>query len=215
MGKFSLFFFFLSLAIPQFGLLSHICSLRLSSGHSGQVLTLSMQPTLPCPAPSCWLWMGVSGLLLRWELWLGTYTVCFFFFSLSWLCCPLRFQNFPQTRQWEDFLLFGNFSSFTTRSPGWVSVPNSFVSLFVSYILSYLLLKRMRLPFWVPGVLRQRSEVVLWKLFRIQMIFWWIRGGEGGLPILFLHHLLNTFWQNKYSSSLTHCIIAIINFFYI
>ena len=39
MGKFS--FFSLSLAIPQFGLLSHVSSLRLSSGHSGLVLTLS------------------------------------------------------------------------------------------------------------------------------------------------------------------------------
>ena len=27
--------------------------------------------------------------------------------------------------------------------PGWVSIPNFFVSLFVFYILSYLLLKRM------------------------------------------------------------------------
>ena len=34
-------FFILSLAIPQFGLLSQVSSLRLSSGHSGQVLTLS------------------------------------------------------------------------------------------------------------------------------------------------------------------------------
>ena len=40
-GKFSLSFF-LSLAILQFGLLSHVSSLRLSSGHSGLVLTLSM-----------------------------------------------------------------------------------------------------------------------------------------------------------------------------
>ena len=40
---FSFFFFFfpLSLAIPQFGLLSHFSSLRLSSEHSGLVLTLS------------------------------------------------------------------------------------------------------------------------------------------------------------------------------
>ena len=30
-----------------------------------------------------------------------------------------------------------------TPSPGWVSVPNSFVSLFIFYILSYLLLKTM------------------------------------------------------------------------
>ena len=46
MGKFSLsllflIFFFSSLAIPQFGLLSHVSSLRLPSGHSGPVLTLS------------------------------------------------------------------------------------------------------------------------------------------------------------------------------
>ena len=44
-GKFSLslsfFFFPLSLAIPQFGLLFHVSSLRLPSGHSGLVLTLS------------------------------------------------------------------------------------------------------------------------------------------------------------------------------
>ena len=42
MRKFSLSLFFsLSLAIPQFGLLSHVSSLRLSPGHSGLVLTLS------------------------------------------------------------------------------------------------------------------------------------------------------------------------------
>ena len=52
MGKFSLFFS-LSLAILQFGLLSHIKSLRFSSGHSGPVLTLSMQLAPPCPAPTC------------------------------------------------------------------------------------------------------------------------------------------------------------------
>ena len=49
--------------------------------------------------------------------------------------------------------------------------------------------KKNGLPFWVPGVLHQDSEVVLWKLLSIQMIFWWICGGESGLPILFLCHL--------------------------
>ena len=38
---FFFFFFFLSLATPKFGLLSHVSSLRLLSGHSGPVLTLS------------------------------------------------------------------------------------------------------------------------------------------------------------------------------
>ena len=44
MGKF-FFFFFLnpSLAIPQFGVLFHISSLRLPSGHSGPILTLSIK----------------------------------------------------------------------------------------------------------------------------------------------------------------------------
>ena len=27
------------------------------------------------------------------------------------------------------------------------------------------------LPFWIPGVLRQRSEVVLWNLLSVQLIF--------------------------------------------
>ena len=39
--------------------------------------------------------------------------------------------------------MFGNFSSFKTTFPGQVSIPNSFVALFIFYILSYLLLKTM------------------------------------------------------------------------
>ena len=39
--------------------------------------------------------------------------------------------------------MFGNFYSFTSPSSGWVSIPNSFVPLFIFYILSYLLLKTM------------------------------------------------------------------------
>ena len=140
-GKFSFFF---SLSIPDFLLLSHISSLRLSSGHLGRVLTLSMQPATPCSACTRWLWIWVSGLLLCWELWLGAYSVGFFVFCLSSrLCWPLRFQNSPQTHRRECVLLFGNFSSFTTPCPGQVSVPNSFASPFVFFILSYLLLKRM------------------------------------------------------------------------
>ena len=52
-------------------------------------------------------------------------------------------QNSPQTHPWEGFLVFVNFSSFRTLSPGQVSIPNSFVSLFIFYILSYLLSKIM------------------------------------------------------------------------
>ena len=79
-GKFFFFFFFfpflLSLAIPQFGLLSQVSSLRLSSSHSGPVLTLSVQPVPPCPAPTHWWPTRASGLLLCWELQFGVYSVC-------------------------------------------------------------------------------------------------------------------------------------------
>ena len=39
--------------------------------------------------------------------------------------------------------MFGNFSLFNTPFPGWSSIPTIFVSFFVFYIFSYLLLKTM------------------------------------------------------------------------
>ena len=45
------------------------------------------------------------------------------------------------------------------------------------------------LLFWVPDVLYQHSEVVLWSLLSIEMFFWWIHEGESGLPVPFLLHL--------------------------
>ena len=95
-----------------------------------------MQPMPPCSAPACWWRMRVLGVAFRHVI-CGFYL--FIYFS-SWLCCPLRFQNSPQTC-W--FPAVWKLLSFTTRSPGQVSVPNSFVSLFIFYILSYLLSKRM------------------------------------------------------------------------
>ena len=85
------FFFLLFLAIPQCGLLSHVSSLRLSSGHSGPVLTLSTDYAAHVPLFSpCSLVVDGS---LCWQLQLGTCSVGFF---SSRLCCPLRFQNSPQ-----------------------------------------------------------------------------------------------------------------------
>ena len=132
-GKFSLSFF-LSLAILQFGLLSHVSSLRLSSGHSGLVLTLSMQPAPPCPAPACWWQTQVPGLLLPWDLWLGTYSVGYLliFKNFSQLCCPLQFQ-IPHRPADERASCCLETSSFMTPSPGWVSVPNC-LSLFLSFM---------------------------------------------------------------------------------
>ena len=88
--------------------------------------------------------MQASALLLRW----GSYgrahnlRVLIVYFS-SLLCCPLCFQGSAQTQQWECFLVLGNFSLFKTPFPGQSSIPPSFVSFFVFYIFSYLLLKTM------------------------------------------------------------------------
>jgi len=118
------------------------CYLTLASSDCPRAFRPSPYPkhaTLAfCSAPAHWWWTWASGLLLCRELRLGTYSVCVCVFS-SQLCCSLRFQNSPQTLQWESFLVFGKFSSFTTPSLGWISVPNSFVSLFVFYILSHLI----------------------------------------------------------------------------
>ena len=102
-----------------------------------------MQLSSPCSAPPCWWLTQASGLLLYWEAVKARNLWGLFIYFSSRLCYPLRFQNSPQTRWWEAFLVFGNFSSFMTPSPGQVSVPNSFVSLFIFYIFSYLLLNTM------------------------------------------------------------------------
>ena len=56
------------------------------------------------------------------------------------------------------------------------------------------------LLFWVPDVLCQPTEVVLWSLFSIEMFFWGICEGESGLPVLFLCHLRTS----------PHCIFWIL-----
>ena len=49
----------------------------------------------------------------------------------------------PTDPLWECFLMSGNFSSFKTPFPGQISVPAPSVSLFIFYLLSYLLSKTM------------------------------------------------------------------------
>ena len=94
-GKFSLSLFISSLAIPHFGLLIHISSLRLSSGHPGPVLTLSNA--------ACASLFSPHSLLVDASIWatspLGVAVrriICssfFFFFFPFWLCCLLRFKT--------------------------------------------------------------------------------------------------------------------------
>ena len=64
----------------------------------------------------------------------------FIYFS-SWLCCPLRLQDLPQTCGESVSWCLETSFFFKTPFLGQISVLTSFVSLFVFYIFSYLLLK--------------------------------------------------------------------------
>ena len=95
-GKFPFFLPPPPLVIPQFGLLSHISSLRLSSGYLVPVLTLSNDYAAQASLSSS------CSLVVDMSIWATSplavavrhYSrfVCLFVFS-SRLCCPLRFQN--------------------------------------------------------------------------------------------------------------------------
>ena len=70
-----------------------------------------------------------------------------------------------------------------------------FLYLCLSFYILYFFLPPFEengLLFWVPDVLCRHSEVVLWNLLSVQIFFWWICGGESGLPVLFLCHLRTT-----------------------
>ena len=101
-----------------------------------------MQPVPPCPAHARWWRTGASGLVLCWELWLGAYSAGFFFLPLL-VMLPSEIPKLPTDPPERVSCCLETFSSFMTPFPGWLSIPNSSNSLFVFYILSYLLLKRM------------------------------------------------------------------------
>ena len=92
-------------------------------------------------------------------------------------CCLLRFQNSPQTHMWEGFLLCETSppSQFPPRDR---SPSQTLLSLCLSFIFFLTSFQKEWAALWVPSVLWQCSEVVLWKLLNIQMIFWWICGEE-------------------------------------
>ena len=75
----------------------------------------------------------------------------FIYFS-SQLCCPLRFQDSPQTHQWECFLVFGNFS--LLRLPSWDGSPSlPLLSLFLSFTFCLTSFQRQWAAFlgaWCP-----------------------------------------------------------------
>ena len=152
-----------------------------------------MQPAPPCPAPACQWQMQASVLLLCWgsyhwarNLWVFIIYLFFLLVMLSSVVPRLTTDSavrvFPGVWKLLSFL----------RLPSWnraLSLP--LLSLFFFFLLYFFLtpFKDNGLLLWVPDVLCQHSEVVLWNLLSVQMLFWWICGGESGLLVLFLCHL--------------------------
>ena len=136
-----------------------------------------MPPAPLCSAPTCWWQMRASGVLFCWELLLGTVICGFYLLFPSQSGCPLRFKNFPHTRQCK------------TPSPGRISVLSSFVSLFIFYVLSYRLSKTMGC--FSGHLMTSASDQ---KLFcevcsASGYSFDEFVGEKSGLPTLFLRHL--------------------------
>ena len=126
---------FLSLAIPQFKLLSHVSSLQLPSGYSGPALILSNA--------ACSFLFSPHSLVVDASIW-GTFllgvafrhAICgFYLFFL-----PVKLPSRPTG---ERVSWYFETSSIKTPFPGRISIPNSIVSLFIFYIMSYLLSKTM------------------------------------------------------------------------
>ena len=176
----------MGVAIPHSGLLSQVSSLRLPLGpfRPGPYAKecsphLPVQPLLasgkcghlPCFSAGSYRWAHNLWVLIIYLFFLPVLLPS----EVPRLTTDLAVRVFPGV--WKPLF-------FKTPFPGWISIPTSFVSLFIFYIFSYLLLKTMDC---LSGCLH--SEVVLWNLLSIQMFFRCICGGESGLPVLVLHHL--------------------------
>ena len=114
---------------------------------------------------------------------------------------------------------FGNFSLFKTPFPGWDSLPGMELPTYLFCLIFHLLyfflpvFEDNDLLFWVPDVLCQHSEVVLWNLLSTEMFFWWICEGESSLPVLFIHHLRTTSGAQTFKRSVSESIFKIYVFF--
>ena len=129
-----------SFAVPQFKLVTHKSSLRLSSGHSGPVLTLSnaassspFRPHLLVADAGVW-GTFLLGVVFR-------HVICgFYLFFPSQSGCPPKFKNFAPDLPVRGFP--GVWKLPLLRLPSQDGSPSlALLSLFFFYILSYLLSK--------------------------------------------------------------------------
>ena len=103
------------------------------------------------------------------QLQLGMFSMICLFFSFLPVMLLSEIPKLPTDPPVREFLTVWKFLLHAT-SPGRVSVPNSCLPFCPLYFVLPPF-EENGLPFWVPGVLCQHSEVVLWKSVSIQMIF--------------------------------------------
>ena len=105
---------------------------------------------------------------------LGVFDRCvicgfFFFFPLP-VMLPSEIPKLLTALPGRGFPGISKFLLLHDSLPRMCLCPNSFVSFYILYF-ALPLFKENGLTFWVPVVLHQRSEVVLWNLLSVQMIF--------------------------------------------
>ena len=185
-------FFFVPLETPQFGFLSCISSLRLSSGHSGPVLTLrtddAAHASLPSPHSlvanaSTWA-TSLLGVVVR-----QVFCCFFFFFFFLLVIFPLGDSITPDRSACQRVSYYVEIFP-----PSWFTPQDESPSLnLLSLILSlYFVLPPFEengLPFWVPDFPSCVQKLFYGSCSTFKLSFWWIFWGETDLPILFLHHL--------------------------
>ena len=101
-----------------------------------------MPPAPLRSAPTCWWRMRASGVLFCWELLLGTYSVGVIYFSPPSQVALRDSKTSPRPASARVSWCLET-SSIKTPFLGWISILSSFVSLFIFYVLSYLLSKTM------------------------------------------------------------------------
>ena len=129
----------------------------------------------PCPVPTHWWQMREPGLLLCWELWLGRYSGVFFFVCLF---CFFLLVIFPLGDSITPDRSACHRVSYYVENfpPSWFTPQDESPSLNLLFlILSFIFcptsFRREWVAFlgaWFPLLC---SEVVLWKLLNIQIIF--------------------------------------------
>ena len=155
-------------AIPQFGWLAQVNSLRLSSGHSGAVLTLSHAACASLPSPRLLVTSaGVCAASPLGELPLGWSSVGF---NYLFIFLPVMLPSASKAchRRGSESVSWCLETSLFLRPPSRDGAPS--LSLVSIFCLLYFFLPPFEdngLLFWVPDVLCQHSEAILWNLLSV------------------------------------------------